>query len=106
MEGIKDKNGKLSYCDIPVQSLKSLAKVFQDSKKSGKYSRNNHIKPIKNTDLIDAIQRHLLEIMDGNDLDESGNTHYSHIIANAVILENQYQKGILIENRLNNLKNE
>lgn len=101
MEGIKENKGKLSYCDLPANSLKSLAKVFEDSKKSGKYARNNHLKPIKNTDLIDAIQRHLLEIMSGNDIDESGNTHYSHIMANAAILEDQYKKGILIENRIN-----
>lgn len=105
-EAIKDNVNKLSYYDLPIEALESLAKVFADSKATGKYTRGNHFKPIKNTDLIDAIFRHTIEIIKGNDIDESGNTHFSHIIANASMLEYHFKKGTLIENRYKKLKNE
>lgn len=108
MENIakKENLNKLSYCDLPIEALESMAKVFLDSKKSGKYSRDNHFKPIKNTDLIDAIFRHTIELIKGNDLDESGNSHYAHIISNASMCEYHLKKGTLIENRCKNIINE
>jgi len=108
MENIakKENINKLSYCDLPIEALESMAKVFQDSKISGKYARDNHFKPMKNTDLIDAIFRHTIELIKGNDIDESGNSHYAHIISNASMCEYHLKKGTLIENRCKKLQNE
>lgn len=102
----KETINKLSYCDLPIEALESVAKVFQDSKASGKYPRDNHFKPIKNTDLLDATMRHLLEVMKGNDYDQSGNSHYSHMIANCLMLEYHFKNGTLIENRCKKLNND
>lgn len=103
-EAIKETslNGveKLSYCDMPWDAIMSMAKVFQDAKKSGKYPRDNHFKPLKDTDLIDAIQRHLVAIMMGEDIDSSGNSHYSHIMSNAAMLESGRLRNTLISNRI------
>lgn len=106
-EAIKENLNKISFVDIPIEAVEALAKVFQTSKNSGKYPRDNHFKPIKNTELIDAIFRHLIEVIKGNDMDNSGNSHYSHIMANAAMLQYHFEKGSLIENRckfLNNVK--
>ena len=64
-EAIKENLNKLSFVDIPIEAVEALAKVFQTSKNSGKYPRDNHFKPIKNTELIDAIFRHLIEVIKG-----------------------------------------
>lgn len=97
---IKETQDKLSYVDLPYKALKSMAKVFQDSKRSGKYPRDNHFKPIKNTLLLDSIQRHLVELMNGEDIDQSGNSHYAHIMSNAAMLEEARLNGTLVENRI------
>lgn len=97
----KEVEGKLSYVDLPYKAIQSMAKVFGDSKKSGKYTRDNHFKPIKNTDLLDSIQRHLIAVINGEDMDISGNSHYSHIMSNAAMLEEGRLNGTLIEDRIN-----
>lgn len=99
-EAIKETEGKLSYVDLPYKAIQSMAKVFGDSKKSGKYPRDNHFKPIKNTDLLDSIQRHLIAYINGEDIDSSGNSHFSHIMSNAAMLEEGRINGTLIEDRI------
>ena len=106
MVALKENENKLSFVDLPYESLDSLAKVFQDSKKSGKYPRDNHFKPTVNTDLLDAMQRHLSALMKGIDIDDSGNSHYAHLMANAAIAEYHFKNGTLIDNRLKRNKNE
>lgn len=101
LEAVKETDNKLSYVDLPYNAIKSMAKVFGDSKKSGKYERDNHFKPITNTLLLDSIQRHLVELMNGIDMDGSGNSHYAHIMANAAMLEEARLNGTLLENRIN-----
>jgi hypothetical protein len=100
----KEVENKLSYVDLPYNAIQSMAKVFGDSKQSGKYSRDNHFKPIKNTDLLDSIQRHLIALINGEDLDQSGNSHYAHIMSNAAMLEESRINETLIENRINRKK--
>jgi len=96
----KDKNNKLSFCDLPYESIESMAEVFAIAKKSGKYARDNHFKPMKVTDLLDASQRHLNELMKGNDIDISGKSHYSHLMANAALLEYHFLNKTLIDDRI------
>lgn len=96
----KEIENKLSYVDLPYKAIESMAKVFMDSKRSGKYSRDNHFKPIKNTDLLDSIQRHLIAVINGEDFDQSGNSHYAHIMSNAAMLEEGRINSTLIENRI------
>lgn len=100
----KEVEGKLSYVDLPYNAIQSMAKVFGDSKKSGKYARDNHFKPIKNTDLLDSIQRHLIAVINGEDFDQSGNSHYAHIMSNAAMLEEGRLNQTLIEDRINRNK--
>lgn len=96
----KENKGKVSYCDLPYESIQSMAEVFQLSKESGKYARDNHFQPMQVTDLLDAIQRHLSALMMGEDLDESGKSHFSHIMADAAMLEYHFLKKTLIDDRI------
>ena len=99
-QAIKETEDKLSYVDLPYKAIQSMSKVFGDSKKSGKYPRDNHFKPIENTLLLDSIQRHLIALMNGEDMDISGNSHYAHIMSNAAMLEEARINNTLIENRI------
>lgn len=56
--------------------------------------------PIELTDYADAIYRHLLAIIDGEDIDpESGQSHMAHIAATALIVLDAEETGNLIDNR-------
>lgn len=100
----KEKSNKLSYCDLPYESIESMAEVFQVSKNSGKYGRDNHFKPMQVTDLLDAIQRHLTSLMKSEDMDESGCSHYAHIMADAAMLEYHFKNNTLIDDRIKRSK--
>ena len=56
--------------------------------------------PIEITDYEDAIWRHLLAIIDGEDVDpESGQSHMAHIAATSLIVLDAEATGNLIDNR-------
>jgi hypothetical protein len=56
--------------------------------------------PIELTDYEDAIFRHLLAVIDGEDVDpESGQSHMAHIAATALIVLDAEANGTLIDNR-------
>jgi type I restriction-modification system DNA methylase subunit len=103
MEGQKDKTGKINgYTDLPWNALNEVTKRFQSFKieNGGKYSRDNHLNPMKDTDLLDAIFRHLIAYINGEDLDEKGGSHFTAIALNALMLEELRLNGSLIDNRL------
>ena len=105
--GEKENKGKINgWYDLPWEALGNVATRFQSFKKEngGKYSRENHLNPIKNTDLTDAIQRHLIAYLSGEDLDEDGSSHFTAIILNGLMLEQQRINKTLIENRLTKQK--
>ena len=66
-----------------------------------KYGVNNwRGTPIKLTDYISAISRHLLAIQDGEDVDpKSGVKHLGHIMASAAIVADAEECGMLIDDR-------
>ncbi len=107
MEGQKDKTGKINgYTDLPWNALNEVTKRFQSFKieNGGKYSRDNHLNPMKDTDLLDAIFRHLIAYINGEDLDEKGGSHFTAIALNAFMLEELRLNGNLVDNRLVNTK--
>ena len=80
----KEKAQKLGFDLIPSRAFEGLAKVLEfGATKHGSYSWKGY--PIVN--YVDAIQRHLLAIRNGEWLDkESGLPHAHHIMTSAAIL--------------------
>lgn len=108
--GNKDIQGKITgFSDLPLGALQEVTKRFASFKieNGGKYSRENHLKPLKDTDLTDAIFRHLIAYLQGEDMDEKGGSHFTAIALNAMMLEEQKLNGTLIDNRIKtkNIKN-
>ena len=83
-EATKYDQGKIRYSDIPQNTLKSVAKVFNYG--ADKYGKYNYSKGMNSTRLYDACQRHLMAWITGEDIDESGNNHLDHAIASLMML--------------------
>lgn len=92
-EGIKEKDGKLFY-ELDWRFVEAMAIRMQENK-GDKYPPFNWKKPINKEDLIQAINRHHIEVMDGNYSD--GDREFGHIEAyacNAMMLWHQLKNKI------------
>ena len=86
MAGPKSKD-KAPISLVPVEAITGMAMAFKyGAEKHGKYNfRNNDI---TYTELIDALLRHTLAFLNGEDNDpESGLPHTYHLGANFAMLE-------------------
>lgn len=98
MQAYKETSNKVGgLSDLPTKALLECAKRLTANR--DKYPRGNHLKPIKNTDLTDAILRHLFAYLEGEDLD-TDTSHLTAIALNALFLEEQRLRGTLIDERL------
>lgn len=78
--GKKNDKGKPSPTLIPTEAIKGMAKGL--SYGAVKYGKWNYRGGIEHSRLLDASIRHLLELIDGNEIDdESGNLHLDHAMA-------------------------
>lgn len=84
---------------IPSSPLAHLAMVMQlGAKKYGAY--NWREKDVKLTIYLDAAERHLRAILDGESLDqESGQLHAAHVMACMAIVIDAFDLGKLIDDR-------
>ena len=87
MSGERHNNGKpkLSMVLEANNALRGAAQVLMMGEK--KYSRSNWKKGLKQTEVVDSLMRHLLQYMNGENLDpESTLPHVDHILVNALFL--------------------
>ncbi len=76
-EGVKHDAGKAPISLIPVEALLGEAEVFAFGAK--KYGRHNFRKGMDHSRVLDATLRHILAIINGEDIDpESGKPHWAH----------------------------
>lgn len=81
--------GKLRWSLIDYKSIIPLVEALEYG--ANKYSRDNWKKGLIEHEILDSIQRHFVELVNGNDFDdESGVRHEGHIMANLMFL--LYQK--------------
>jgi hypothetical protein len=79
-KGVKYDSGKAPLHLLNHEALLATAKVFGFG--AQKYAKHNWRKGIELTRLLDSVGRHLLELQQGNDIDEeSGLPHAAHAIA-------------------------
>lgn len=86
MSGTKNDKEKAPLHMIPEDAILGMAEAFAYGAK--KYNRFNYKKGLEYTRLTDALRRHTLAFLMGEDIDpESGLHHTKHILANAAMLE-------------------
>lgn len=90
---------------VPLRLFPSIGSILgalacEDG--ANKYGVNNwRVAPIRLTDYISALERHIACIKDGDDIDgKSGLPHLAHIIASATIVADAGECGMLIDDRL------
>lgn len=80
-EAMRLNEGKLEWSLMDDISFANMIKVLMFGAK--KYAPNNWKKGFKKSKMIDSIQRHLVAMKDGQELDdESGLPHYAHLQCN------------------------
>lgn len=86
MEPAKRYNkGKTMIGLVTPEFTEGLAKVLTMG--AEKYGKDNWRQGLKTRDIIDSLERHILEIKKGVDLDEeSGLPHWAHAAANLMFL--------------------
>lgn len=76
---------KLSFLLSAPHAIHGLAKVMEYG--SLKYSRDNWLKGLPMTEVMDSMLRHIVSFNSGEDADpESGLPHVDHILCNALFL--------------------
>lgn len=76
--------GKLQWHLVDFDSLKPLVEVLMYG--AQKYSPDNWKKGMDLNVILDCLQRHTVELMQGRPIDqESGKPHIGHVLANAMM---------------------
>jgi hypothetical protein len=84
--GIKHDNGKPRISLIPREALEGAAKALTFG--ANKYNAHNFKKGIEYSRLVDAVMRHLIAWVDGEDNDlESGLSHLDRALASLSMLK-------------------
>lgn len=80
---------KLSMVLEARQGLEAIARAFEAGEV--KYSRSNWKKGLPLTQILDSLMRHLIAVMDGEDIDhETGVAHLDLAAWNALIAAQMY----------------
>lgn len=92
-KGLRYNKGKpkLSYVLEAEAAIAGAAKVMSHVVESGKYPRRNWKKGLPVTEIVDSMMRHMVDFMNGNDLDaEDGLPAVDHLLVNALFLSQMY----------------
>lgn len=87
MEGVKETGDKLRWSLIPWEAMEGTVRVLMMGAIE-KYAPNNwkYVKP--QGVYLDAVQRHLVAILKGEEFDnDDGESHMSHLICDALFYE-------------------
>lgn len=84
-EGMKFDNGKVDWTLIPFRALEGAVKVLMHG--AHKYERNNWKKVMPRDRYMKALLRHVVEAQEEQFDKDSGLSHLSHVIVNALFLE-------------------
>ncbi len=83
VSALRYNTGKPKWSLVHMHSLVPMIRVLEHG--AEKYEPFNWQKPTERDTIINSMQRHLAELIDGKELDDkSGLTHIGHIMANAM----------------------
>ncbi len=93
-KALRYNEGKPKWSLVHFKSLEPLVRVLMYG--ADKYAPDNWKKGLDKKEILDSMQRHLCELIDGNKLDEESKMeHIGHIMANAMFysyFDNEDQK--------------
>jgi len=98
-KSLRHNSGKPKWSMVHFKSIEELPRVLEFG--SIKYDRGNWMLGLDLNEIKDSMQRHLAELIDGNELDEeSGLHHIGHIMCNCMFY--MYHKNKQDEKQLDN----
>jgi len=101
--GIKHDESKRRMDLVPTSLISSVARILEFG--ASKYGDNNWREGLKWSRVYAALQRHLADFWDGNDLDsESGLPHLYHAACNIAFLIEFYEKRKDLDDRYSTTK--
>jgi hypothetical protein len=101
--GIKHDESKRRMDLVPTSLISSVARILEFGAR--KYGDNNWREGLKWSRVYAALQRHLADFWDGNDLDsESGLPHLYHAACNIAFLIEFYEKRKDLDDRYSTTK--
>jgi hypothetical protein len=84
--GLRFNKGKTRWALMDFEMLEGAVKVLEFG--CDKYGEFNWKKGLKTTEICESSLRHIIAFLNGEDIDkESGISHSSHLICNAIFLE-------------------
>lgn len=90
MSADRFNEGKRQWSLVDMRALEPMVEVLEFG--ATKYSRDNWKKGLKVSGIYDSLQRHLIELMEGKDLDEESNKLIiGHILCNVMFLSYMLQ---------------
>jgi hypothetical protein len=86
LQALRYNQGKLQWSLVDFKSLEGLVRVLEMGAK--KYDKHNWKKGMPVTQVSESLMRHLFAFLNGENTDpESGLSHISHVICNAMFIE-------------------
>lgn len=103
MSGSRKNKGKLRWDLVDFKSLEPMVQVLE--KGAIKYSQNNWKGGLHREEILESIQRHLIELFDRVEIDpEDVEHHMAHIMANGMFYLYFYRKKNFSKKRNNPFK--
>lgn len=82
-KALRYNENKLKWSLVHWESLKPMVRVLEFGSK--KYSPGNWKKGLDRNEILESMMRHLIALMDGEEVDpESGEHHVGHILCNGM----------------------
>lgn len=82
-KALRYNTGKPKWSLVHFKSLEPLVRVLEHGSK--KYAPFNWMKPFSKDELKESMMRHMVAIMDGEEIDkESGEPHIGHLMCNCL----------------------
>jgi hypothetical protein len=86
LQALRYNQGKLQWSLVDFKSLEGLVQVLEMGAK--KYDKHNWKKGMPITQVSESLMRHLFAFLNGENTDsESGLSHISHVLCNAMFIE-------------------
>jgi hypothetical protein len=86
LQALRYNQGKLQWSLVDFKSLEGMVKVLEMG--AEKYDKHNWKKGMPVTQVGESLMRHLFAFLNGENTDsESGLSHLSHVLCNAMFME-------------------
>jgi len=84
-QALRYNKGKRQWSLMDMKSFEPMIEVLEYG--CQKYDRDNWKKGLFITEIYDSLQRHLIELMNGEDIDEESKLlHIGHILCNVMFM--------------------